>query len=167
MTGSIIPRGENTWLVRLFIGRDALGKRHYENRTVHGKKSDAQDVLDDLRRDKRRGSLTIDKTLTVGDLLDDVIRDYKINGQDYVWAELVMKRLRPTFAKMPVSGCGLKHVDKHIERRIEAKAAPATINHELSMLRRSFNLAVKKGSLSTVPLRIPKLKENNVRKGFF
>src|SRR5580658_10275328 len=103
IAGSIIPRGEDTWLVRLFVGRDAEGKRHYENRTVHGNQGDAQDVLDDLRRDKPPGRLTIDKNLMMGDLLDDVIRDYKINKQDAAWAGLVMKRLSPTFKKIPVS----------------------------------------------------------------
>lgn len=43
--GQIIPRGEDTWLVRIFRGRDEKGKRHYLNKTVKGKKKDAQDYL--------------------------------------------------------------------------------------------------------------------------
>src|SRR5205085_7719980 len=43
--GQIIPRGEDTWLVRIFMGRDGNGKRRYLNKTIRGKKKDAQDYL--------------------------------------------------------------------------------------------------------------------------
>jgi integrase len=166
MAGSIIQRGKNTWLVRLFVKRDETGKRRYENRTVHGNKSDAQDALDDLRKDKKNGALS-GTALLVGDLLDGVIRDYRINGKDAKWAEGVVKRLREAFSKMRVSKLKPEHVEAYTDRRIAAKAKNQTINHELSMLRRGFNLAVKKRRLSAVPFRIERLKVNNTRKGFF
>ena len=43
--GQIIPRGEDTWLVRIFMGRDGNGKRRYLNKTIRGKKKDAQDCI--------------------------------------------------------------------------------------------------------------------------
>src|SRR2546423_11939559 len=43
--GQVIPRGEDTWLVRIFMGRDGQGKRRYLNKTIRGKKKDAQDYL--------------------------------------------------------------------------------------------------------------------------
>lgn len=45
--GQIISRGESTWVVRIFLGRDpATGKRSYRNHTVRGTKKDAQRYLD-------------------------------------------------------------------------------------------------------------------------
>ena len=42
-TGQIVARGDNKFLVRVFIGRDeATGKRSYYNKTVRGTKKDAQ-----------------------------------------------------------------------------------------------------------------------------
>ena len=46
--GQIIRRGERHFLVRVFAGRDANGKRHYHNQTVRGSKKDADAVLRDL-----------------------------------------------------------------------------------------------------------------------
>jgi integrase len=43
--GQIIPRGDDTWVVRIFMGRDGNGKRQYLNKTIKGKKKDAQDYL--------------------------------------------------------------------------------------------------------------------------
>ena len=45
MAGQIIKRGEKTWLVRIFTGRDEQGKRHYLNKTIKGNKRDAEKYL--------------------------------------------------------------------------------------------------------------------------
>jgi hypothetical protein len=44
MAGQVIKRGDDTWLVRIFTGRDAQGKRHYLNKTIKGKKKDAEAI---------------------------------------------------------------------------------------------------------------------------
>jgi site-specific recombinase XerD len=51
------------------------------------------------------------------------------------------------------------------ERQAEG-AANASINRDLSALKRMFNLAIQAGKLSQRPY-IPMLKEKNVRTGFF
>ena len=38
MPGQIISRGERRWLVRIYLGEDATGKRRYHNHTVRGAK---------------------------------------------------------------------------------------------------------------------------------
>jgi integrase len=45
MAGQIIKRGDRTWLVRIFMGRDAKGKRNYLNQTIKGKRKDAETYL--------------------------------------------------------------------------------------------------------------------------
>jgi integrase len=55
MAGQIIPRGKETWLVKIFQGRDANGKRRYFSHTIHGKKKDADKYLRDKLRDKDLG----------------------------------------------------------------------------------------------------------------
>lgn len=52
------------------------------------------------------------------------------------------------------------------DTRLDAKLEPATVNRELSCLRRGFNLARRDGSLNVVPV-FPMLEEDNVRTGFF
>ncbi|MBZ5675163.1 MAG: site-specific integrase [Acidobacteriia bacterium] len=168
MAGQIIGRGDRTWLVRVFLGRDENGKRQYHNKTVHGNKKDAERERNKLLTARDGGTLTIfSESLIIGDMLEDVIHNYRINGQDAEWAKLVIANLKPTFGKMAFSAIRPSHVDKYIQERKAAGRANATINHELSILRRAFNLARKKGTISAVPFHIAKLEENNVRKGFF
>ena len=123
----------------------------------------------------------------LGALLDDLLADYKINGKCYDWAEgKVRVNLRPFFGAMKAAKVGTAEIRSYIEKRQQPEtrvygkegekkrkreygpAANGTINRELALLRRAFNL----GRMATPPKVgmvpfIPMLAENNVRKGFF
>src|SRR5688500_8434572 len=45
MAGQINKRGENTWQIKVFLGRDGNGKRTYFTRTIRGTKKLAQQEL--------------------------------------------------------------------------------------------------------------------------
>src|SRR6187402_2798708 len=55
MAGQIIKRGEKTWVVRIFQGRDENGNRRYVNKTIHGTKKNAEKYLTAKLRDKDLG----------------------------------------------------------------------------------------------------------------
>ncbi len=44
-SGQVIRRGESKWLIRIYRGTDAVGKRDYYNKTIHGAKKDAEKWL--------------------------------------------------------------------------------------------------------------------------
>ncbi len=163
MAGQIIPRGRSTWLIRVFLGRDPqTGKRQYYNETIHGGKKEAGDALINALRDRRQGKLSTART-TVGELLDGLHRDYKANGKSHEWVDgVVRKHLRPFFGTIRASKLRFGIAQRYVEQRQASGAANATINRELALLRRAFNLAHE-----PLPALPSKLKENNVRKGFF
>jgi hypothetical protein len=85
MAGQIIERGERTWLVRIYVGRDQqTGKRRYEGHTVHGTKKDAQTYLNGKMRERDLGTYASVQHTLMGALFDDLLADYKIdrNGPD-------------------------------------------------------------------------------------
>ena len=52
MAGQIIARGEPTWLVQVYVGRDSeTGKRQYQSKTVHGKE-ESQRYLNEVLPDR-------------------------------------------------------------------------------------------------------------------
>jgi hypothetical protein len=92
MPGQIINRGKNTWMVRVFLGRDENGKRIYRNETAYGGRKEAELVKTRLLRERDTGLLSARaERHTIGGLLDDVMLDYKTNGKDYNWAERVIR----------------------------------------------------------------------------
>jgi integrase len=183
-TGSIIARGDRTWLVRIFMERDPqTGKRLYHAKTIHGSKKDAQRYLNGVNTNRDLGVFATTTDPPVGTLLDSLVLDYATNCKSVMWAELVVRvHLRPFFGSMGASKVGTDEIQKYIaarrqptirllkkgRKRSMPPASNATINRELSMLRRAFNLAkaASPPKVRTVP-SIPMLAENNVRKGFF
>jgi integrase len=163
MAGQLIERGKNTWLIRVFVGRDPqTGKRQYYNEMVYGGKKVAGDKLLDALRDRKDGKLIRGKT-TIGELLDALHRDYKNNGKSHEWVNgVVTKHLRPYFGSMQTSKLSFPIIQRYMEQRQAAGATNATINRERALLRRAFKLTHE-----PLPALPSKLKENNVRKGFF
>lgn len=169
--GQIISRGKKTWLVRVFLGRDPVtGKRVYEGKTVHGTKKDAQGYLDEaVRRRDLAGTETAAQRTRMSELFEDLLSDYRINEQDYDWAERKVRlHLRPVLGALQARRLTTSAVKKYIARRQQEKAASATINRELALLKRALNLGREHTppKVAQVPY-IPMLQEHNVRKGFF
>jgi integrase len=187
MAGQLIQRGERTWLVRVYTGTDPqTAKRSYLSKTIHGNKKEAQQYLNRVLHDRDAGIVTAgmgNKIVTVGMLLDDLLRDYEINEQCVDWAQdLVRVHLRPFFGALKAGQVGTDQINSYVtsrkkpatRRMVDGKerhyppAQNATINNELSLLRRAYNLAKNSDppKVARVP-HIPKLAVSNVRTGFF
>jgi len=75
MRGQIIKRGDNTWLLRVSLGRDANGKRRVHNETFHGTKKAAGEQLTAVLHKRDRGVAVEPTKLTVDQYLDRWLAD--------------------------------------------------------------------------------------------
>jgi integrase len=159
-------RQSKTWQVRWY---DSRGKRHEES-SGSTRKGDAERLLK-----LREGAVAKGEPITaemgrlrVEAALADVVRDYRINGKRT--AADVERRIRlylePHFAGRRMASVTTADVRTYSSARLDAGAAPATVNRELAVLKRAFRLAEQAGTVLHRP-HIPMLDENNVRQGFF
>jgi integrase len=70
MRGHIQQRGESSWRVKVFVGRDAMGVRRYVEQTVRGTRREAERELSRLLVEVDEGRHAAAAPITVGELLD-------------------------------------------------------------------------------------------------
>ncbi len=107
------------------------------------------------------------------DLETDFLNDYEINDRkSQSLIQFNLRRLSGYFQGMKAKNITADRVRAYVASRKQEKThydrAPsnATINRDLSALKRMFNLAMQAAKIDRVP-HIEKLEENNVRHGFF
>ena len=168
--GSTYKRGR-IWWVKYY--RD--GKPYRESSTS-ARKGDAERLLKKREGKIVEGTFTglkPEKT-TFEDLASDLLNDYEINSRKALgMVRYYVDRLREQFgAKTRANHITTDQIRAYIAKRKREKLktgrfpANATINRELSALKRMFYLGREAGKVVVVP-HIPMLAENNVRKGFY
>jgi integrase len=102
------------------------------------------------------------------DLKKNLINEYELKGRK----PKNVKRLKQAFNNLERKFANWRAIDitsgdikSYAVERQKAGAAPATVNRELAVLRRAFNLAIEDGELATAPhIKTPEVK--NAREGF-
>ncbi len=107
--------------------------------------------------------------ITFNELAGDLRENYFIEGRKSAnRLELSLGHLKAFFDGKRVIDIDTGEIGRYIRKRLEEGAANATINRELSALKRMLNLGKEATppKVATVP-KIASLKEDNVRQGFF
>ena len=149
-----------SWYIRFSQG----GKRR-EEKVPAKSKSEAETCLRTRLHQLDKGEFNIATgKVRVTDLFEDIKRDYRLKGQR---EEDLTKRwihLSPVFGQCLAREVSDDLIARYIEQRLAEKAEKATIQRELSCLRRMYRLARKK--IHVLPT-FPTLHVDNARKGFF
>jgi hypothetical protein len=160
-----VPRTEN-WVIRIY---DSNG-RAKDISTGTTLITKAKKMLHDLEAKKNKhepiGAQV--NTLTFDDARTDIVNDYKADGLRSLshLERRIDKHLKPVFGGRRLVTITTADVRAFIASRLDAGAARAEINRELSALERMFSLAIEADKLTHRP-RIKMLKERNTRTGFF
>jgi integrase len=110
------------------------------------------------------------KRVTIADLIDDLMRDYKVRGPEANYKHSLQRwtdHLKPVFGEMKAHTLGTSQQRVYRAKRADEGAANATINRELQILRRAFKLGYENEPPRVK--RVPKFlvtREDNARQGF-
>lgn len=133
-----------------------------------GDRRAAQEVARKLEARLAAGDFAIDGPAAVSyaDLCQELRNDYAANGKALWWLEGRLKHLDRAFGKCRASEITTTAIRAYVLQRKGEGAANSTVNRELALIRRMFTLGKQAGTVSDVPY-VPRLRENNVRQGFF
>jgi integrase len=148
MAGQLIQRGERTWLVRVFIGRDSqTGKRRYHNHTVNGNKKDAQKYLNGVLRELDVGTFVEPSTTTVSEYLDRWLeaaakpRLAELTFQHY--EDLLRRYVRPAIGEAKLGSIRPLDVQGLYSGMLEANLSARVVRYTHAVLNSAFRQAVK------------------------
>ena len=167
-TGCVYKRaGSNVWWIKYFRnGKSYLESSHTTSEYKAGK------ILA-----RKLGEIASNmflppaiERIRVKELVDDLLREYRINNRKSIDDAAARWKLHiePAFAHIRAADlCRSDAIERYIESRQKEGASNATINREMSLLKRAFHLAWKgnKKKVREIPI-FPHLKEAPPRKGF-
>ena len=142
----------------------------YRESTGTSDKRRALKLLDLRRAEILTGKFVIDPSqLTVGHLVGRYLQEIRAKGNktaaksDERWR----LHLKASFEQIRANRLSSDMVLEYIQDRQQHGASNATINRELAILKRAYRIALESDPprVARVP-KVPRLKENNVRKGF-
>jgi integrase len=146
--GQIIPRGERTWLVRVFMGRDSeSGKRKYVNKTIHGTLRDAQAYLSRSQRDRDLGVFFEPSRISLDGYLDkwlDTAAKPKLRAKTYHDYDALLRRyVRPALGSRPASRIEPLEIQGLYADMQERGLSARTVRFTHAVLRSALQQAVK------------------------
>src|SRR5437588_10923783 len=113
MAGQVVKRGDRQYLVRIFQGRDAQGKRRYLNKTIRGTKKDADKYLSKTLTAMSTGTYIEASTLSVDDYLDRWLQNAargRVRERTFDDYSALLKRyVRPALGQIRL--CDLRPLD--------------------------------------------------------
>ena len=170
MAGQIIKRGDKTWLIRIFLGRDTKGKQKFHHKTIHGTKRDADRYLVAARREMDLGVFVEPSSMSVGEYLDRWLRDAARPRVSRRTADGYAGHI-DRYIRQPL---GCKRLDKlqpldiqQVYGEMQARGLSArVVRHAHSVLHNALKQAVKWGLVSRNPsdlVELPKVAHKERR----
>ncbi len=165
MAGQIIKRGNDTWLVRIFTGRDNDGKRRYFNKTIRGTKKEAEKYLTAKLRERDLGVFVEPSRETLGSYLDrwlDTVAKPRL--REHTWAsykEWLARYVRPTLGEKKMCDLKAAHIQAVYGAMLGRGLSPRTVRYTHSILTSALRQAVKWNVIARNPCELVELPRQN------
>jgi integrase len=164
--GQIIPRGDNKWLLRVYVGLGGDRKRHYVSRTTEGSLREAREDLTRLLSEADNKTLTRRTKLTLSEFLT-LWYDSKLNIaartlSDYKYS--LKKYVEPTIGNVKLHQLTPLLVQSVITVLRENGLSPRTIEYAHAILHQALEKAVRLRLLVNNPAKDVELPSKTPRR---
>lgn len=163
-TGQIIKRGEDSWLVRVYLGEDAKGNRKYHNKTIRGNKKDAQKYLNKSCHNKDTGRFVESDRQTLNQHLDQWLSIIKPRVAERTFNSYEM--MLNTHVRSKIGGLKLSDIKILTVQRVYSDMSlkglsPRTVRYAHAVFSMAMNKAVEWGIIVNNPCNLAELPRQN------
>jgi integrase len=169
-SGLIKERGKDTYLVRIYLGLDAQGKRRYLNKTIKGKKKDAQAYINKTLTEINTGSFVEPSRLTVNEYLDrwleGVARPRVSRRTVDGYTALLERYIRKTLGQKRLDTLKPLDIQATYGEMLRRGLSARVVRHTHSVLHNALKQAVKWGIIARNPsdlVDLPKVPHKEYR----
>lgn len=164
MAGQIIKKSDNRYLIRIYQGRDANGRRRYFSRQIKGTRRDAQKLLTATLRDMDTGTFIEPTKLSLKEYLERWLKDAArprvsrrtANG----YAGIVERYISPSLGSQRLDKLHPLEIQKAYGDMLSRGLSARVVRHTHAVLHNALKQAVKWGILSRNPsdlVELPKV----------
>jgi integrase len=170
--GEIIKKNDDTYLVRIFTGRDADNKRTYFSETIKGKKKDADAFLTEKLSSLDKGEAIKDAKMPLNEHLDEWMNKVKrleVSSRTFEgYKSLLKNHVRNGLGKRRL--CDIKGfaAQELYTSMLDAGYSPKTIRDVHNLLNPAFKTAIAWSRITKNPCEACKLpKKKKTKAAYF
>lgn len=159
--GQIIEKGYG-YLVRIYIGRDATGKRNYQNQKVTGSKKDAGKVLTAMLRKLDTGELLLEPSVQTveaycEDWLNSIAQGRVAKSTFKNYCHYLRKQVYPAFGKQKLVKLDVRDVQKLYGALSGRGLSGRSVRYTHTVLNSALEHAVKQRLILSNPCKYTEL----------
>lgn len=143
------------YVLRVFLGKDAAGKRHYHSETFHGGAGQAEDRIREIIRRHRAGEAINANADTLGAFLDEWLEAKRLNVAESsyeTYKEVVEARIRPALGKKMLARITADDVQRLYGKLHGEDLSLTYIRYVHAVLGMVYKLAVQRKKLMGSPM---------------
>ena len=168
-TGQVKKRGDNKWLISVYLGTDAAGKKLYSAKMVEGTRTEAEKQLRAFLSERDAGAVVAPSALTLDQHLDRWLDLVKIKiaertAEDYKkWLAIY---IRPELGSKRLSSLKTEDIQAVYSNMLKRKLASRTVRYAHTILSAALKQAVKWGLLASNPATdctLPRKEQKEMR----
>ena len=168
--GQIITRGESTWLVRVYLGRDSqTGTRKYLNQTIHGPFREAQRFLNLKLQQRDNGRVSRAAVLSLNQLLDQwltTVVKARVRPRTFKDYETLLRlHIRPVLGSRLIGTISQIDLQTLYARMYERGLSARTVEYTNAVLESAFRQAIRWKMLAEDPcvgVDLPRVKRKEM-----
>ena len=168
--GQIITRGESTWLVSVYLGRDSqTGTRKYLNQTIHGPFREAQRFLNLKLQQRDNGRVSRAAVLSLNQLLDQwltTVVKARVRPRTFKDYETLLRlHIRPVLGSRLIGTISQIDLQTLYARMYERGLSARTVEYTNAVLESAFRQAIRWKMLAEDPcvgVDLPRVKRKEM-----